>query len=120
MHITITGVHMEITDAIQEYALDKMRAVEKLVPKEDTSATLSLELSKTTNHHTHGAYFQAEARMHASGKKVTLRTTQDDLYKAIDILKDMLTREVVQYKDKDRSVFRRGAHKVKALFKRLR
>ena len=58
--------------------------------------------------------------MHISGKTTTLRTTQDDLYKAIDILKDMLTREVVQYKDKERSIFRRGAHKVKSLFKRVR
>ena len=111
---------MEITEAIQAYALEKMKAIEKLVPKDDTSAKLSLELSKTTNHHTHGAYFQAEAQMHVSGKTTTLRTTQDDLYKAIDILKDMLTREVVQHKDKERSMFRRGAHKVKSLFKRLK
>ena len=120
MHIIITGVHMEITDAIEAYAIEKMKAVEKLVSRDDTSAKLSLELSKTTNHHTHGSFFQAEAQMHISGKTTTLRTTQDDLYKAIDILKDMLTREVVQYKDKERSIFRRGAHKVKSLFKRVR
>src|SRR5574343_710533 len=103
MHIIITGVHMEMTDAIREYSLDKMSALEKFVSKDDTSARLSLELSKTTNHHTHGAFFQAEAQLHISGKTTTLRTTQDDLYKAIDILKDMLSRELVQHKDKERS-----------------
>lgn len=119
MHIIITGVHMEMTDAIREYALEKMGTLEKFVAKDDTSARLSLELSKTTTHHTHGAFFQAEAQLHIRGKTTTLRTTQDDLYKAIDILKDMLSRELVQHKDKERSMFRKGAHRVKSLFKKL-
>jgi len=119
MHITITGVHMEMTDAIREYALEKMQSLEKSVPEGDTSAKLSVGLSKTTNHHAHGDVFQAEAQLHIRGKETVVRTTQDDLYKAIDILKDMLTRELAQHKDKERSVFRRGAHQVKALFKRL-
>lgn len=119
MHIIITGVHMEMTDAIHEYALEKMESLEKYIPRDDTSGKLTVELSKTTNHHAHGDVFQAEARLHMRGKETTLRTTQDDLYKAVDILKDMLTRELAQHKDKERSIFRRSAHKMKALFKRL-
>lgn len=119
MHIIITGVHMEITEAIRGYALEKMKMVGKYVSNEDTSAKLSLELAKTTNHHQHGDVFQAEAQLHIKGKEITLRTTQDDLYKSIDILKDMLIREVIQHKDKGHSIMRRSAHKVKNLFKRL-
>lgn len=119
MHIIITGVHMEMTDAIRTYTYDKMKTLEKYVSRDDTSSKLSVELSKTTNHHVHGSFFQAEAQLHLRGKEVTLRTTQEDLYKAIDILKDMLSRELSQHKDKERSVFRRSAHKVKALFKKL-
>ncbi len=119
MHIIITGVHMEITDAIREYTFEKMKSLEKLIPRDDTSAKLAVELSKTSNHHTHGQVFQAEALVHIRGKETSLRTTQDDLYKAIDILKDMLTRELAQHKDKERSIVRRSAHQVKALFKKL-
>ena len=119
MHIIITGLHIEITDAIREYTFEKMESLKKLISKDDTSAKLTIELSKTSNHHVHGQVFQAEARLNVRGKETTLHTTQDDLYKAIDVLKDMLTRELAQYKDKERSVFRRGAHKVKALFKKL-
>ena len=119
MHITITGIHMEMTDAIREYAFEKMRMLQKYIPSDDTSAKLAVELSKTTNHHAHGDVFQAEAHLHIRGKETTIRTTQDDLYKAIDILKDMLARELASHKDKERSIFRRSAHKVKALFKRL-
>lgn len=119
MHIIITGVHMEMTEAIRGYATEKMRSLEKYVSQDDTSAKLALELSKTTNHHQHGDVFQAEALLHISGKDITLRATQDDLYKAIDVLKDMLAREVTQHKSKETSLMRRSAHKVKNLFKKL-
>ena len=120
MHIILTGVHIEITNAIREYTLEKMNPLLKYIPKDDTSSTLAIELSKTTNHHVHGAVFQAEAQLHIRGKEITLRTTEDDLYKAIDVLKDKLSRELTQHKDKAQSIFRRSAHKVKALFKKLK
>jgi ribosomal subunit interface protein len=119
MHTIITGIHIEMTEAIHTYAADKMRALEKMVPKDDTSARLAVELSKVSNHHAHGEVFQAEAILHIRGKDASLKTTQDDLYKAIDVLKDMLTRELATHKDKERSLIRRSAHKVKALLKRL-
>ena len=110
---------MEMTDSIRTYTHDKMKTLEKYISRDDSSGKLSVEHSKTTTHHLHGAFFQAEAHLHIRGKEVTLRTTQEDLYKAIDILKDMLSRELAQHKDKERSIIRRGAHKVKALFKKL-
>ena len=110
---------IKVTEAIRSYTLEKMKSLEKLIDHTDTSAKLTVELSKTSNHHTHGQVFQAEAHLHIRGKETALRTTQDDLYKAVDILKDMLTRELAQYKDKERSLVRRSAHKVKALFKKL-
>lgn len=119
MHTIITGVHMEITDAIRSYTLEKMHSLEKLIHRDDTSAQLNIELSRTSNHHVSGQVFQAEALLHIRGKETALKTTQDDLYKAIDILKDMLMRELAQHKDKERSIIRRSAHKVKSLFKKL-
>ncbi len=119
MHTIITGVHMEITDAIRSYTLEKMHSLDKLIARDDTSAKLFVELSRTSNHHTNGQIFQAEALLRIKGKEKSFKTTQDDLYKAIDILKDMLLREISQHKDKERSVFRRGAHQVKSLFKKL-
>lgn len=119
MHIIITGVHMDVTEAIRSYALEKMKTLEKYVPQDDTSGKLTVELSRTTTHHAHGDVFQAEGILHVRGKETAVRTTQDDLYKAIDVLKDMLSRELAQYRDKERSVVRRSAHKVKLLLKRI-
>lgn len=108
-----------MTDAIRSYALDKMKTLEKYVARDDSSGKLTVELSRTSNHHAHGDVFQAEGILHIRGKETTARTTQDDLYKAIDVLKDMLVRDLAQHKDKERSIVRRSAYKVKALFKRL-
>ncbi len=119
MHVILSGVHIEVTEAIRNYTLEKMQPLEKLIPQDDTSAKLTIEFSKVTNHHVNGQVFQAEAMLHMRGKDRALKTTQDDLYKAIDLLKDMLVREMSQHKDKERSVIRRGAQKVKALFKMI-
>lgn len=118
MHIILTGLHMDITDSIRTYTLDKMSHLEKYVTN-DSSAKLAIELSRTTAHHIHGDIFQAEAQLHIRGLTTSHRTTQNDLYKAVDVLKDMLVRELASHKDKERSVVRRSAHKLKSLLKRL-
>lgn len=119
MHKIITGIHVEITDAIHDYVMDKLASLEKYIPQGDTSAKVTVDLSKTTGHHSHGEVFQAEAKLHIRGKDVVISAVEDDLYKAIDVLKDMLIREVASYKDKERSILRRGAYKMKSLLKKI-
>lgn len=118
MHITITGVHIDITTAIHDYAKDKIESLNKYIKNEDTSSTAKVTLTKTTEHHSHGEMYKAEAVLHISGKTLTAGETEDDLYKAIDSLKDTLARELSTYKDKKQSVFKRSAHKIKSLLKR--
>ena len=118
MHITITGVHIEVTEAIHDYAMDKIGSLKKFIKGDDASARAEVSLIKTSGHHSHGDMFQAEARMHISGKSLTAKATEDDLYKAIDTLKDTLTRELTHYKDKKQSIFKRSAHKLKSLLRR--
>lgn len=117
MHITITGVHLEITSAINDYVEEKIKSLNKFVRSDDTSAMAEITLTKTTEHHSHGDMFQAEARLHISGKTLTGKTVEDDLYKAIDALKDTLARELSEHKDKRISIIRRGAHKIKSLLR---
>jgi putative sigma-54 modulation protein len=117
MHITITGIHIEITDAIREYVNTRISSLSKYSVKGDTSATVAVEVSKTTAHHTHGDVFQAEAQAHIKGKNIHVRAVKDDLYSAIDEVKDMLARELTEEKDRRISLFKKGAHKLKKLLK---
>ncbi len=118
MHIKINGVHIEVTGAIKSYVYDKINSLKKFVPSNDTSVQVEIFLNKTTEHHNHGDMFQAEGVIHVRGKKVSAKVVEDDLYKSIDALKDMLARELIEHKDKQQSLFRRSAQKIKRLLKR--
>jgi putative sigma-54 modulation protein len=117
MHITITGIHIEITDAIREYVNTRLASLDKYAVKGDTSAAVSVELSKTSSHHNHGEVFQVVAQAHVKGTSFNVKTVREDLYSAIYEIIDMLARELTEQKDKRISLFKRGAHKLKKLLK---
>jgi putative sigma-54 modulation protein len=117
MHITITGVHLEITEAIREYVNNRISSLNKYSTQHGGSAKVAVELSKTTAHHSHGDVFQVEAQAHINGTSVNVRSVKDDLYSAIDEVRDMLARELTEEKDKKISLFKKGAHKLKKLLK---
>jgi putative sigma-54 modulation protein len=117
MHITITGVHIEVTEALREYVNNRLSPLSKYASKGDTSGMIAVELSKTTAHHTHGDVFQVEAQAKIKGANVNVRSVQDDLYNAIDEVRDMLARELTEEKDRRISLFKKGAQKIKKLLK---
>lgn len=117
MHITITGVHLEVTDAIREYVNTRISSLNKYSSKNDDSAKVAIQLSKTTAHHSHGDVFQVEAQAHINGTSVNVRSVKEDLYSAIDDVRDMLARELTEQKDKKISLFKKGAHRLKKLLK---
>ncbi len=116
MHITITGVHLEITEAIREYVNTRMSSLNKY-SHNDNGAKVSVELTKTTAHHSHGDVFQVEVHAHIRGTSVNVKAVRDDLYSAIDEVRDMLARELTEEKDKKISLFKKGAHRLKKLLK---
>lgn len=119
MQITITGVHIEVTGAIKEYIHEKYEILQKYT-KDDHTARLAIELSKTTEHRQQGDMYQVSALLTRKGKEKSLDTVSDDLYKSIDLMKDKISRELTEGKDKELSLFKRGAHKIKNLVKRNR
>jgi putative sigma-54 modulation protein len=117
MKIIISGAHLEITDAIEEYAEEKLSIVKKYT-KDDHSARLSVEIAKTTAHHAHGAIYKVSALFVRKGKEKSLEVISDDVYKGIDLMKDKLGRELSDEKDKELSLFKKGAQKIKGLLRK--
>lgn len=121
MNIDINGNSIEITDSIREYAEKKIGAVEKLLHKGDRGFSAHAELGKSTNHHHKGDIFYTEITMHTAHKEHHVRADGEDLYKTIDESVHILEREIITHYGKRQSVWRRGAHKVKAILQgRLR
>ena len=120
MNIKIKAVDIELTEAIENYADKKVKeALEKFIKeKQDTSILIEVELSKTNNHHSSGDMYKASARAQGFQKNIFAEEIKDDLYAAIDGLKDKLSELVLNTKTKRRSISHKLAIKFKNLLKK--
>ena len=96
----------------------KMARLEKFVNPEDEGVSMDVRISKTTDHHRAGKIYKAEGSIMTSGKKFGAEVEADDLFVAIDELKDILSRKMSSYKGKKRGLFKKGAAQIKRLLKR--
>ena len=117
MQIEIKCTGIELTDALRSYVESKLGRLGKFVHGQD-SFLITVELGKTTAHHHKGEVFRAEANMRHDGVLIRAEATAEDLYAAIDLLKEEANRELVNRKTKQESLARRGARSLKSLFKR--
>jgi ribosomal subunit interface protein len=107
---------MDLSESIQDYVEKRISALSKYFP-EDVLA--SVEVGRTTKHHKSGDIFRAEVFIRGSGKEYYAVSEKEDLYAAIDDVKDEIRREVTSWKNKTRTIIRRGGARVKNLIKRL-
>lgn len=116
MNINIKGAQIELTDAIKNYVTVKLESVGKLFSRPN-EVLVEIEVGKDSQHHTKGEVFKAEANIRADGRQHYVVVVKDDLYAAIDELKDEIMEKVKSSKEKSRSSFRKGASKVKHFIK---
>lgn len=118
MNIRIHAPHLPLTPAIEEYVTKRITPLEKLIT--DHNVVCEIELAKTTNHHKSGDIFKAEINMVLPDKHVYLVSEKEDLYQAIDDVREQLDHALSIRKEKKQTLFRRGASRVKDLIKNLR
>ena|SRR5258708_3349852 len=122
MNINIQGKNIELTDAIKDYALKRVTNLEKLLSKMEGNGgevSAHFEVSKTTNHHKSGEVFHADCSIKVGGNNFYSSADREDLYQAIDEVKENLFREISKDKDKKQTLFKRGAASVKKMMKGL-
>jgi len=118
MQIKIKTTNIELTGAIESYVEEKIQGVEKFaVPHENENPIAEVEIGKTTNHHNSGDVFRAEVNLRVRGKHFRATSEKDDLYAAIDDMRNELVRELSSHKDKARTLVRRGAGMVKNILR---
>lgn len=121
MTINIKATNTELTPAISSYVEEKVRGVEKFINAKDPSGVLAnIEIGLSTKHHQSGKVFRAEINLHIDGKYLRAVSEQEDLYAAIDDMKDEIIREIKAYKDKKRDLVRKGGAIVKDLLRGIR
>lgn len=116
MNINIKTTTISLTPAISEY-VDKHLDVIKRFLQDDPTVQFDLELAKTTNHHRQGDIFKAEIHIVAKDQNIFASVEKEDLYAAIDIVRDEVLRKLKSTKDKRQSLVRRGGAQVKDFIK---
>jgi putative sigma-54 modulation protein len=91
MQISITGHHIEVTDSLRNYVIDKFQRIERHFDQV-IDVHVILEVEKLAQ--------KAEATVQVNGAKLFAEDTQEDLYAAIDALIDKIDRQVLKHKDK--------------------
>lgn len=91
MQLSITGHHLDITQALRNYVTEKLQKLERHYDH-ITNAHVVLSVEKLRQ--------RAEATIHISGAELFAESDCDDLYAAIDKLTDRLDRQIIKHKEK--------------------
>ncbi len=91
MQVSISGQHLDITDALRAHVNEKM---EKIIRHFDhvTHAQVVLHVEKDQN--------IAEANIHTKGASIHSTGSAGNMYAAIDAMTSKLDRQVLKHKDK--------------------
>ena len=119
MTINIKGTGISVTPEISDYLHKRLEGIDKFLPQKDGGCMVDVELGRSTNHHHTGDVCRAEINVHIGGKIFRAVSEQQDLYSAIDEIKDALTRELASYKEKRLSLIRRSGLKLKNFIRKF-
>lgn len=122
MQINLQGKNIELTDAIRDYVSKRVTNLEKLLSKIEEGqgkVMVNFEVGKSTNHHKLGEIFHADCLIKINGKEFYESADKEDLYQAIDAIKDSLYNEINKNKDRSQTLFTRGARSIKKMMKGL-
>jgi ribosomal subunit interface protein len=118
MNINIKTTNITLTSQISDYVDKRLEKIKKLV-SDDMSAQCDIELGKTSEHHQKGDIFRAEIHVIGVGKNAYASTERNDLYSAIDDVKDQILRKLKDDKGKKMSLVRRSGIRVKNMVRGL-
>ena len=92
MQVSVIGRHIEITDALKQYATEKFGRLDKYLPKA-ADVTITLSVVKKVHHF-------AEASIKSNGVLIQASEETEEMYSAIDLLVEKIERRVRRYKEK--------------------
>jgi len=104
MQIDIKGTNLELTEAIKDYVNEKINGLDKFF---DQILEARVDVGLTTKHHQKGNIFRAEVNLEVPQKHIIrAEAEREDLYMAINEVKDELQRQIKKYKEKMRGNFK--------------
>lgn len=102
MQVDIKATNIKLTRRIKKVIEEKVASLDKFIPKIDSSVRAFVEVGLESKHRQKGKVFYAEANIVVPAKGKVIRSTarKEDLYQAINAVKDELQRALKKYKSK--------------------
>lgn len=117
--INTKSTNISLTPAIEEYISKKLAGVEKFI-KGAEEILANVEVGKTSRHHKQGDVFKAEIHIKLPGEEFYATVEKDDLYAAIDEVRDELVRNMTSRRKRALKLLRRGSQRIKEFIKGFR
>ncbi len=92
VHVNIAFLNLDSTEAIKQYATEKVSNCVRKFAHQDTEAHVVLKVEKARQ--------IAELSMHLSGHDFFVKEESQDLYASINMLADSLTSQLRKHKEK--------------------
>ncbi|MFH1822762.1 MAG: ribosome-associated translation inhibitor RaiA [Patescibacteria group bacterium] len=99
MNINIKATKIELTPDIRKYAQEKMDMLDKYLGQIQV-LHCDVEVGMSVGSHQSGEIYRAEVNLEVPGELLRVEKTEKELFKAIDKVKDHLTRSIRRYKEK--------------------
>lgn len=112
MITTLHGTGIELTDAIRVYVEKKVMALGKFMPR---ATKVEIDIGMRSHHHNKGKIYYAEMEVYQPTGNLRVEREAEDLYKAIDKVKDHIKVELAELKNKKIDVRRRATVRRKVL-----
>lgn len=93
MQLTVSGHHIDITDALRQHVSDKFQKLQRHIDH-----ITNIEVTLTVEKEIH----KAEANLHISGANIFASSESNDMYSGIDNLAEKLDRQIIKHKEKHR------------------
>lgn len=108
MNLTISGHHLEVTQALRNYVTTKLDRITRHFDQVvDIKVILTVENQKEKDRRQ-----RAECNIHVRGSDLFAESSHEDLYAAVDQLVDKLDRQVGRHKTRVQDHHHEGAKRL--------
>ena len=122
MKINLQSKNFGLTETIKDYVFKKVTNLEKLLSTMEEGggeSIINFEVGKSTKHHKSGFVFHADCLVNIKGEEFYSSSDREDIYQAIDEIRESLYEEIRRYKERKQTLLYRGARSVKKMLKGL-
>lgn len=114
--ITLKAMNLEISPGLRSLVDQKFAPLGKLLPDGKTETTCEVEMEKLAEHQT-GKIYRVEANLFVAGTMHRGEAKEEQIEKAIDVVRNELRRELERASGKRQSLARRGKQAIKDMMR---